>query len=79
MEGICTYTLRNEKSTNTVLAGKSERKGQLGGPKRRWKDNVELNLKANKVERVNGILFTEVRAGGRAGISWLAETISACH
>ena len=37
---------RNEQSRNAcrVLVGKAERKKSLGRPRRRWEDNIEMNM-----------------------------------
>jgi hypothetical protein len=47
-EGRCVYR---------VLVGKPERKRPLGRPRRRWEDNIKINLQ-------------EVGCGG-IGLSWL--------
>ena len=33
-----------ERGVNRVLAGKSEGKGPLGRPRRRWEDNIKMDL-----------------------------------
>jgi hypothetical protein len=41
-----------------VLIGRPEGKRPLGRPRRRWEDNIKLNLR-------------EIRIDGRTGFTWL--------
>jgi hypothetical protein len=37
------------RGTYRVLVGKPKRKRPLGRPRRRWEDNIKINLKVNRV------------------------------
>jgi hypothetical protein len=39
------YSTNGEKSTYSILVGKSEGKRPLGRPRCRWVDNIKMNLK----------------------------------
>jgi hypothetical protein len=54
------------RNPHTILAGKAEGKRPLCRAKRRWEDNVEMNLKAFRAERVDGML--SLRIGHSGGI-----------
>jgi hypothetical protein len=41
------------KNTFKILVGKPERRRSLGRPRRRWDDNIKLNLKARVLEDSN--------------------------
>jgi hypothetical protein len=47
-----------ERGVYRVLVGKHERKGPLGRPRHRWKDNIRMNLQ-------------EVGCGVWTGLGWL--------
>ena len=38
------YGREDRRSVNRVLVGKSEGKKSLGRPRRRWEDNIKMNL-----------------------------------
>ena len=40
-----TYSMYGKIQKCRVLVGKPERKGPLGRPRHRWKDNIKMNLK----------------------------------
>jgi len=57
MGGACS-TYRKRRGVYRVLVGKLEVKRPLGRPKRRWEDNIKMDLQ-------------EVGCGAWAGSSWL--------
>jgi hypothetical protein len=64
------------QNPHPVLAGKSERKRQLGRAKRRWEDNIKLNLKEIRVQHVNGILLAEDKAQWRNLVNVVMSLLS---
>jgi hypothetical protein len=38
-----------KRNAYRVLVGKPERKRPLGGPRRRWMDNIKMDLKSDRV------------------------------
>jgi hypothetical protein len=48
------------------LIGKLERKRQLGGPRRRWEDNIRMNLRETVWEVVDLIHLAQDRDQRRA-------------
>jgi hypothetical protein len=54
---------------NRVLFGRSEGKRPLGRPRRRWKDNVKLNLKEIGIDGANWIQLAQDRVQWRAFIN----------
>jgi hypothetical protein len=49
-----------------VLVGRPEGKRQLGRPRRRWEDNIELDLREIRIEGANWIQLAEDRVQWRA-------------
>jgi hypothetical protein len=47
-----------------VLAGKPERKIPLGRPRRRWEDNIKLDLRETWIDGANWIRLTQ------EGVQW---------
>ena len=47
-----------------VLVGKSERKRQLGRPRRRWEDNIKMDLQEVGCGGMDWIELGEHRTGG---------------
>jgi hypothetical protein len=44
-----------------VLVGRSERKRLLGRPKRRWEDNIKVDLREIGIDEANWILLAQDR------------------
>jgi hypothetical protein len=44
-----------------VLVGRPEGKRQLGRPRRRWEDNIKLDLREIRIEGANWIQLTQDR------------------
>jgi hypothetical protein len=51
------------------LVGKLERKGPLGRPRRRWKDNIKINLKELGLDVVNLIHLAHNRDHGKTFVN----------
>jgi hypothetical protein len=49
-----------------VLVGKPEGKRKLGGPKRRWEDNIKMDLKKVRCEVMDWIELAQDRDSWRA-------------
>jgi hypothetical protein len=47
-----------------VLVGKHEGKRPLGRPRRRWEDNIKMDLRERGIDGANWIRLTQVRSGG---------------
>jgi hypothetical protein len=56
-----------------VLVGKPEEKRPLGRPRRRWEDNIELDLREREIDGANWIRLAQDR------VQWLAFVNSAMH
>jgi hypothetical protein len=52
-----------------VLVGKPEGKRPLGGPRRRWKDNIKMDFQEIGVGRGDWMELTQDRDGWRALVS----------
>ena len=52
-----------------VLVGKPEGKGPLGRPRRRWEDNIKMDLQ--EVEEVVGTGWSWLRIGTGGGHLWV--------
>jgi hypothetical protein len=48
-----------------VLVGKPEGKRPLGRPRRRWEDNIKMNLQEVGVGVWTGSIWSRIGAGGR--------------
>jgi hypothetical protein len=59
-EGRCVYR---------VLVGKPEGKRPLGRPRRRWEDNIKLDLREIGIDGANWILLAQVRVQWRASLN----------
>jgi hypothetical protein len=44
-----------------VLVGSPEGKRQLGRPRRRWEDNIKMDLKEKRIDEANWIRLTQDR------------------
>ena len=44
MDGACSTCLGEGRGVYRVLVGKPEGKRQLGRPRRRWEDNIKMDL-----------------------------------
>jgi hypothetical protein len=47
-----------------VLVGRSEKKRPLERPRRRWEDNIKMNLREIVIDGANWIRLTEDRVSG---------------
>jgi hypothetical protein len=52
-----------------ILVGRPERRGPLGRPRRRWEDNIKLNLREIRIDETNWILLAQDKVQGRAFVS----------
>jgi hypothetical protein len=66
--------MREVRTVYKILIGKSEEKRSLGKPRRRWEDNIRVDLKGIVSEDVDGILQDREQ---RRGL--VSKTISALH
>jgi hypothetical protein len=48
-----------ERGVYRVLVGRAEGKRPLGRPRRRWKDNIKMNLRAIGIDGANWIRLAE--------------------
>jgi hypothetical protein len=51
-----------------VLVGRLEGKRPLGRPRRRWEDNIKMDLREIGIDRVNWIQLAQDRVQWRAGV-----------
>jgi hypothetical protein len=56
--------MREGRGVYRVLAGRPERKRPLGRPKRRWGDNIKLDLREKEIDGVTGFGWLGIRSGG---------------
>jgi len=56
--------MRERKGVYTVLVGKPERKRPLGRPRRRWEDNIKMDLQEVGCGGMDWIELAQVRTGG---------------
>jgi hypothetical protein len=52
-----------------VLVGRPERKRSLGRPRRRWEDNIKMDLREIGVDGTNWIQLTQGRVQWRACVN----------
>jgi hypothetical protein len=52
-----------------VLVGKTEGKRPLGGPRRRWDDNIKLDLRETEIDGANWIRLAQDRVQLRAFVN----------
>jgi hypothetical protein len=50
----------------SVLVGRPEGKRPLGRPRRRWEDNIKMNLREIGIDGANWIQLAQVRVQWRA-------------
>jgi hypothetical protein len=53
--------MREGRGVYRVFVGKSEGKRPLGRPKRRWEDNIKMDLKETGIDGANWIRLAQVR------------------
>ena len=63
MGGACS-AFGGEKGVYRVLVGKPEGNRPLGRPRRRWEDNIKMNLQEMGCEGVDWIELARVGTGG---------------
>jgi hypothetical protein len=49
-----------------VLVGRPESKGPLGRPRRKWEDNIKMDLRERGIDMVNWIWLAQDRVQRRA-------------
>jgi hypothetical protein len=57
------------REVNMVLVGKLEGKRPLGRPRRRWEDNIKLNLREIWIDGSNWIQLAQDRVRWRAFVN----------
>jgi hypothetical protein len=58
-----------EREVHRVLVGKPERKRPMGRPRRRWEDNIKMDLQAVGGGRADWIELAQDRDGWRVLVS----------
>jgi hypothetical protein len=53
------------KGVYRILVGRPERKRSLGRPKRRWEDNIKMELRERVIDGANWIQLAMIGSGGR--------------
>jgi hypothetical protein len=61
--------MRDMKNAYKILAGKNEGMRQLGGPRRRWEDNIRIDLRKVGSEVVDWTHMAKDRDQGRAVVN----------
>jgi hypothetical protein len=52
-----------------VLVGRSEGKRPLGRPRRRWEDNIKMDLRETRIDEANWIQLAQDRVQWRACVN----------
>jgi hypothetical protein len=52
------------RGTYRVLVGRPEEKRHLGKPRRRWEDNIKMDLQKNMMGLWTGLLWLGIRRSG---------------
>jgi len=63
MGGACS-AYGDKRGVYRVLMGKPEGKRPLGRPRRRWEDNIKMNLQEVTCEGVAGSIWLRIGTGG---------------
>jgi transcription termination factor 2 len=58
-----------ERSVYSVLVGRSEGKKPLGRPRRRWEDNIKMDLRVIGIDGANWIRLAQDRVQWRAFVN----------
>jgi hypothetical protein len=58
-----------ERSVYRVLVGRSEGKRPLGRPRRRWEDNIKMDLRETGIDGENWIQLAQDRVQWRAFVN----------
>jgi hypothetical protein len=58
-----------ERGVYGVLVGRPEGKRPLGGPRRRWEDNIKTDLRETAIDRPNWIRLAQDTVQWRAFVS----------
>jgi hypothetical protein len=59
----------DRRGVNRVLVGRPEGKRPLGRPRRRWEDNIKMNLRKIGINGANWIRLTQDRVQWRAFVN----------
>jgi hypothetical protein len=62
-------THREGRGVYRILAGRLEAKRPLGRPRRRWEDNIKLDLREIGIDGANWIQLTQDRVQWRACVN----------
>jgi hypothetical protein len=57
------------RSVNRVLVGRPEGKRPLGKPRRRWEDNIKMDLREIRIDGANWIRLAQDRVQWRAFVN----------
>jgi hypothetical protein len=57
------------RGVHKVLVGRAESKRPLGGPRRRWEDNIKMNLREIGIDAANWIKLAQNRVQWRACVN----------
>jgi hypothetical protein len=57
------------KGVYRVLVGRPEGKRPLGGPRRRWEDNIKMGLRVIGIDWTNWIRFAQDRVQWRTSVN----------
>jgi hypothetical protein len=60
----------------SILVGKRERKGRLGRPRRRWEDNIRMDLRETEREGVDWMPLAQCEHGNELSSSIKAGEVS---
>jgi hypothetical protein len=66
--GTC-GTLGEERGVYRVLVGRPEGKRPLGRPRRRWEDNIKMDLRETEISGANWILLAQDRVQWRVCVN----------
>jgi hypothetical protein len=62
--GMACSMYGERRGVNRVLVGRPEGWRPLGGPRRRWEDNIKMDLHELGWEAWTGLIWLRIEAGG---------------